>query len=78
MAHNAMSHTDCGGCKMMLGNNDKPFDLDISFKHMDDFQLLNRGGFTYRSNGLFTVIQCGFPTFNMCIFKKICPIRIAH
>ena len=61
VTHNAMSHRDCGGrCKMMFGTRIKPFNLDILSEHLDYFRLLNRGGLTYWSNGLFTVIECGF------------------
>ena len=40
MVHMAMSHTDCAGCKMMFGNKNKPFDLDITCKHLGYFHLL--------------------------------------
>ena len=70
-----MLHTDCGGCKMMFGNKDKPFDVVITSKHLDYLQLLNRGVLIFPTNVQFTVIRCGYTIFNkLCVFQIQCQL----
>ena len=41
-----------------LGDKDNPLNLEITAKHLQYFDCLNRGGLTYPSNLLFSVLQC--------------------
>ena len=67
VAHKSMSHITCEECKQLFGDKNIPFDLDVDSKHLEYFDFLNRGGLTYPSNLLFTLLQCSYTIFNMCI-----------
>ena len=67
VAHKSISHISCEDCKLLFGDKDKPLNLEITAKHLQYFDCLNRGGLTYPSNLLFSVLQCAYIIFNMCI-----------
>ena len=67
VSYKSRSHITCEDCKQLFGAKDKPFNLDINSKHLEYFEFLNRGGLTYPSDILFTVLQCCYTIFNMCI-----------
>ena len=59
VAHKSISHISCEDCKLLFGDKDKQLNLEITAKHLQYFDCLNRGGLTYPSN-----IFC----FTMCIY----------
>lgn len=71
VAHKSMLHISCEDCKLLFGDKDKPLNLEITSKHLQYFDCLNRGGLTYPSNLLFSVLQCAYIIFNMCISEDL-------
>ena len=58
VAHKSISHISCEDSKLLFGDKDKPLNLEITAKHLQYIDRLNRGGLTYPSNLLFSVLQC--------------------
>ena len=71
ISYKSRSQITCEDCKQLFEDKDKPFNLDISYKHLDFLEFLNRGRLTYPSDILFTVLQCCYTIFNMCIADPI-------
>ena len=65
VAHKSISHISCEDCKLLFGDKDKPLNLEITAKHLQYFNCLNRGGLTYPSNLSFSVLQCAYIIFSM-------------
>ena len=78
VAKRTITHLTCKACKSKIGCVGKPMHLFVDEKSNQYFDLINRGGLTYPSNILFTVMQFAYLIFNLCISTLETPFLKLH